>query len=129
MGRKIRFAQDELILELTGLTSYFCLKRKVRIPYHMIDSVLVDYYEAPQIMLRMPGTSVPGTSIREGSFKYRDEWYFLSYERREPLVMIELTGHKKYRYVIFQMEDPTETAYNIRTRLREWEIERGKNSK
>ncbi len=68
----------------------------------------------------MPGTSISHLHIYEGSYKYADEWYFLSYERREPLVIIELDGHKKYRYVIFAIDDPTATAAEMRRRMREY---------
>ena len=43
---------------------------------------------------------------------------FSLYERHEPLIIIELEGHKKYQYVIFQMENPTEVASQIRKHLR-----------
>ena len=46
-------------------------------PYNTIKSVYVDYFDAPQWMLRMPGTSISSLNIFEGSFKYADEWYFL----------------------------------------------------
>lgn len=119
LGREIHFGENELVLKLTGLTGYFALKRKVLIPYHTINDVLVDYFDAPQWMLRMPGTSFSPLNIFEGSFKYADEWYFLSYERREPLVIIKLNGHKKYKYVIFQIHNPTDVASDLRKRLRD----------
>ncbi|MCM3163333.1 MULTISPECIES: hypothetical protein [Metabacillus] len=119
MGRELQFGEDELILHLTGLTGYFALKRKVHIPYKTIESVLVDYFDAPRWMLRMPGTSLSPLHIYEGSFKFANEWYFLSYERLEPLVIIELEGHVKYKYVIFQVPNPTEIASKIRKYLNE----------
>lgn len=118
MGRGIHFDNEELILILTGLTSYLALKRKIKMPFHTIENVLVDYFQAPQWMLRMPGTSISLLNIYEGSFKYANEWYFLSYERTQPLIMIELNGHEKYKYVIFQIDDPTNVAAEIRRRLR-----------
>ena len=67
----------------------------------------------------MPGTSVSPLNIYEGSYKYQDEWYFLSYSGRVPLVIIELEGQEKYIYVIFQCENPTRTAAEIRIHLRD----------
>jgi hypothetical protein len=118
LGREIIFGKDELTLKLTGLVGFFALKQKIKIPYRLIKSVYVDYFNAPQWMIRMPGTSLSPLNIYEGSFKYRDEWYFLSYEHRVPLVIIELEGHKKYKYVIVEMNDPTDTAAEIRRRIR-----------
>lgn len=114
MGREIVFDEEHVILKLNGATGFFALKFELLLPYHTIKSVHVDYFDAPLSMLRMPGTSVPPLSIFEGSFKYKDEWYFLSYEHRVPLVIIELEGHEKYTYVIFEMDNPTEIAANIR---------------
>jgi hypothetical protein len=94
-----------MTLKLNGVTCFFALKRKVTVPYQTIKSVYVDDFAAPQWMLRMPGTSISPLNIYEGSFKYANEWYFLSYERRDPLVIMELKGHEKYHYVVFQIED------------------------
>ena len=118
VGREIIFAKDELTLKLTGLVGFFALKQNVKLPYRLIKSVYVDYFDAPQWMIRMPGTSLSPLNIYEGSFKYGNEWYFLSYEHRVPLVIIELEGHKKYKYVIVEMNDPTDTAAEIRRRIR-----------
>ena len=82
-----------------------------------MKSVNVNYFDAPTWMLRLPGTAIP-PSIYEGSYKYGDEWYFLSYERRVPLVVIHLEGHKKYTYIIFQMKDPEKVAEEIRKNIK-----------
>jgi hypothetical protein len=93
LGREIIFGKDELTLKLTGLVGFFALKQKIEIPYRLIKSIYVDYFDAPQWMIRMPGTSLSPLNIYEDSFKYGGEWYFLSYEHRVPLVIIELEGH------------------------------------
>ncbi|MED4452154.1 hypothetical protein [Metabacillus fastidiosus] len=117
MGREIHFGEEELILILKGLTVCFALKRKITMPYSMIRNVSVDYFQAPQWMLRMPGTSISPLNIYEGSFKYANEWYFLSYEGIQPVIIIELDGHEKYKYVIFQIDNPTDIAAKIRRHL------------
>lgn len=119
MGKEIHFGEEELTLKLTGLTAYFALKRKIIMPYSMIKNVTVDYFQAPQWMLRMPGTSIAPLNIYEGSYKYGNEWYFLSYERREPLMIIGLEGHVKYNYVIFQIHQATKLAAEVRRRINE----------
>lgn len=118
MGRTVRFGETEFTLNLTGLHCFFALKQKVTIPYSTIKSVFVDDFDAPRWMLRMPGTSISPFHIYEGSFKHADKWYFLSYESRQSLVIIELEGHNKYAYVIFQHENPTEVAAELRRRVR-----------
>lgn len=120
MGRQIHFDDSGVILKLTGFTSVFALKGSLKIPYDTIKSVLVDSFDPPKWMLRMPGTSIPFLNVYQGSFKYANEWYFLSYGKKVPLVIIELEGHEKYRYVIFEMDDPTGAASEIRKKWREW---------
>jgi hypothetical protein len=119
MGREVQFDDEGVILKLTGVARFFAFKLKLKMPYNTIKSVYVDYFDAPQWMLRMPGTSISALHIFEGSFKYADEWYFLSYENRVPLVIIELEGHEKYKYVIFEIDDPVRVASDIRKCIRE----------
>ncbi|PYI56904.1 hypothetical protein [Paenibacillus flagellatus] len=119
MAREVHFDEEGVLLNLTGATGFFALKFKLKMPYSTIKSVYVDYFDAPPWMLRMPGTSLSALHIFEGSFKYADEWYFLSYESRVPLLIMELEGHDKYRYVIFQVDNPTGVASEIRKRIRE----------
>ena len=76
----------------------------------MIENVLVEDFQAPFWMLQMPGVAMAPLNIYEGSFKFGNEWYFLSYEGFGPLVKIELNGHKKYRYLIFRIDHPTKVA-------------------
>lgn len=117
LGREVQFPESGVTLKLSGFLSFCALKSKVIMPYHMIKDVYVDVFEAPKWMIRMPGTSISPLNIYEGSFLYAGEWYFLSYERKEPVVIIELEGHKKYRYVVFAIDDPTQTAAEIRRKL------------
>ncbi|WP_166246275.1 hypothetical protein [Paenibacillus turpanensis] len=118
MGRHIILGETDLTLQLTGMTAFFALTRKVTIPYMKIQSVFVEEFEVPKWMLRMPGTSISFLNIYEGSFKYANEWYFLSFHKKMPLLQLELNGHEKYRYVIVQLDDPTSMAAEIRRRVR-----------
>lgn len=117
MGRHVQFTDTHLILHLTGFTGLFALKWKVSIDYRHIKNVFVDGFDAPLWMLRMPGTSIAPLHIYEGSFKYANDWYFLSYEKRDHLINMELDGHDKYKYVIFQIDRPAEVAADIRKRM------------
>lgn len=123
MGREVFFHEKEFELRFTGSLSIFALKSKLDIPYSMIKNVLVDNFDPPAWMLRMPGTAVPPLHIYEGSFEYANEWYFLSFEKKVPLVQIELEGHKKYKYVIFEIDNPKEIAAELRRKIRESENE------
>lgn len=124
MNREIIFENDGVVLKINGLMMVFTLKHKVKISYEMIKSVFVDYFDAPKWMIRMPGTSIAPLHIYEGSYKYRNEWYFLSYEGKVPVVIMELENHEKYHYIIFQIDNPTEVAAEIRRKR--LEAKRGK---
>ncbi|MGJ7919136.1 hypothetical protein [Neobacillus sp. LXY-4] len=121
MAREVQFDDKNVILKLSGATALFSLRFHLKIPFNTIKSVYVDSFDAPQWMLRMPGTSISALNIFEGSFKYANEWYFLSYENKVPLLIIELDGHEKYNYVIFEIDNPTNVAFEIRKHLRELE--------
>ena len=112
MGRKVDFTDGKFILTMTGINALFSFKRKISIPYKMIENVLVeDFQDSFFWMLQIPGVAMAPLNIYEGSFKFDNEWYFLSYEGFGPLVKIELNGHKKYRYLIFRIDfDPTKRA-------------------
>ncbi|PDY26974.1 hypothetical protein [Bacillus thuringiensis] len=120
MGRKIEFHEESVILKMIGITGLLALKRNLKIPYKAIKNIYVDYFDAPQWMLRMPGTSFSSLNVYEGSFKYADEWYFLSYENRVPLIIMELEWERKYKYVIFEIDNPTKIAAEIRKQIKDY---------
>jgi len=117
LGRKVRFTDNAFILELTGMTRFFALKKRMVIPYHMIERAIVDYFQAPFWLVKLPGTAIPWLNIYEGTFFYKGYWYFLSYERKVPLVILELKGHPRYNFVIFETADPTTTVAELNKRL------------
>ncbi|MFZ7944469.1 MULTISPECIES: hypothetical protein [Bacillaceae] len=121
MGRKVHFNKDEFVLKLTGVLSVFALKWQLKIPYKAIKRVYIDEFEPPMWMLRMPGTSIAPLNIYEGSFKFGNEWYFLSSEHQVPLIHLELEGYGKYKYVIFEIENPRAVMIELRKKLRELE--------
>ncbi|WP_425457450.1 hypothetical protein [Bacillus marasmi] len=119
LARELHFTDHELVLKLSGTVSLLALKRELRIPYQCIKRVYVEHYKPPLWMLRIPGTSVAFLNIYEGTFYYEKEWYFFSFEHYVPLIHLELSGHKKYKYVIFELEKTREALIEIRSKLRE----------
>lgn len=116
LGRDIQFHEKELTLRLSGLTGLFTLKSSINIPYDTIQKAVVDYFEPPKFFVRM-GVIIPPLNIYQGSFKRSDKWYFLSFERREQLVIIELGGHEKYDYVVFQSDQPSKVVSDINSHV------------
>ncbi|WP_066064478.1 hypothetical protein [Neobacillus soli] len=119
MGREVHFNKEEFVLRLTGVLPIFALKGEVKIPYQAIKSIYIDEFDPPMWMLRMPGTAIAPLNIFEGSFKFGDEWYFLSYEHKVPLLHLELEGMWKYKFVIFEIENPRAVMIELRKKLRE----------
>jgi hypothetical protein len=117
MGREVHFAEKEFVLKLTGVVSLFALKWELKIPYKAIKSVYIDEFDPPMWMLRMPGTAIAPLNIFEGSFKFADEWYFLSYEHKVPLVNLELDGSGKYKYIIFEVQNPRDVLIELRKKI------------
>jgi hypothetical protein len=118
MTRKVHFDEEEFVLRLNGVESVFALKWQLKIPYKAIKKVYIDEFEPPMWMLRMPGTSIAPLHIFEGSFKFGNEWYFLSFEHNVPLLQLEIEGCGKYKYVIFELENPKEVMIELRKRIR-----------
>ncbi|MEH7299141.1 hypothetical protein [Neobacillus drentensis] len=119
MGRKVNFTKDEFVLRLNGVLSVFALKWQLRIPYKAIKRVYIDEFDPPMWMLKMPGTAIAPLNIFEGSFKFGNEWYFISCEHNVPLVHLEVDGFEKYKYIIFEMENPRAVMIELRNKLRE----------
>jgi hypothetical protein len=119
MGRKVTFTKDEFVLRLNGVLSVFALKWQLRIPYKSIKRVYIDEFDPPMWMLKMPGTAIAPLNIFEGSFKFGNEWYFISCEHNVPLVHLEVDGFGKYKYIIFEMENPRAVMIELRKKLRE----------
>lgn len=121
MIREVRFTDQEFVLKLKGVLPVFAFRGELKIPYKAIKSVYIDEFDPPMWMLRMPGTAIAPLNIFEGSFKFADEWYFLSYEHKVPLIHLEVAGFGKYKYVIFEMMNPREVLIELRKKLRELE--------
>ncbi|MCI4323115.1 MAG: hypothetical protein L3K03_03695 [Thermoplasmata archaeon] len=112
MPRSIEFGDHELVLRFTGLLAFETLTATFRIPYDAIRSVTTEPFQAPFGTLRIFGTSIPFTDIREGRFIHGSEWYFLSFEHRDKTVTLELANFHHgahpdpYRFVVIGSDDP-----------------------
>lgn len=119
MGRFVQINNSSITLKLSGFLRFCALKSRIEMPYEIIKNIKVEVFKAPLTMIRLPGTSIPPLHIYEGSFLHNGDWYFLSYEKKKPVVIIELEGHKKYRYVIFGTDKPDRLVLEIKNKLKE----------
>jgi hypothetical protein len=113
MSRKLEFEEDKLVIHLTGVTVIAALKHHVEISYSAIKKVSIETFDMPLLNFRI-GTS--GFGVREGRFLVGSDWYFLSFENHENVVVLELEGHE-FAKVIFQIENPEETKQMILNKL------------
>ncbi|BAU27775.1 hypothetical protein DFP93_10997 [Aneurinibacillus soli] len=104
MSRKIEWQEDKMVICFTGLTSVAALKRELEIPYSTIKKVSAGTFEVSPFSFRI-GTSGIGKNLKEGRFLHNGEWYFLSFENHEHVVILELEGHE-YQKVVFEHEKP-----------------------
>lgn len=119
MGRSVQMSNSSVTLKLSGFLRFCALKSRVEMPYEIIKDIKVDVFKAPLTMIRLPGTSIPPLHMYEGSFLHSGNWYFLSYEKKKPVVIIELEGYKKYRYVVFETDNPNQLVVEIKKKLKE----------
>ncbi len=90
MARSVRVEDDEVVVELSGLTAVAALKRELRIPRAAIVSASAGVPE--QLGWRKAGTSVPWTDYKQGRFSPGGRKAFYSFEHRDGAVTLELDG-------------------------------------
>lgn len=115
MSRRVEFHENQLVLHLTGLTSFAALKRELEIPYSTIKNIQVDTFTISPFTFRV-GTSTIGQGIREGRFLQNGKWIFLSYENNQQVVILDLQGHE-YAKVVFEVENPELVKKSIEERI------------
>lgn len=111
MGRTIEVGADAVVVRLTGLTALGALKRRLVIPIGAIRSVSTGPYRPDG--LRLGGASIPFTDIREGRFRRRRRWTFLSFENRNRTVALTLdrgSPGTDYDVVVLGADDPEAVA-------------------
>lgn len=118
MARTIEIGVDDVVVRLSGMTAFAALKRELRIPLRGITSVVAGRYERDG--LRVGGTSIPFTDIREGRFRRRGVRAFLSFDDRDRVVTLALdrsSAGVPYDVVALGADDPEALAHEIEARL------------
>ncbi|WP_083955645.1 hypothetical protein [Brevibacillus parabrevis] len=117
MSRTIQFGPSECTLELSGWRAVIAFENRITLPYRFIKHVQVGSFTPEPGTLRMPGTEIPFSSTYAGRFLYGNNWYFLSFERTNHLLLLDLEGHAKYRKIVVQVENPAEIAVTLQQHL------------
>lgn len=122
MPRHVELGSDRLVVHLTGLLHVGALTGRFEIRYADIESVSTEPFRAPPGTLRLVGTSLPFTDIREGRFVHGGEWFFLSYEHSDRTVTLRLhnpdLGGTRYQLAVLGDDHPRELAAAIEERRR-----------
>jgi hypothetical protein len=112
VARTVDVTPDEVVVRLTGWTAAAALRRTLRIPRSAIRGVSTAAWHEDG--LRIAGTGIPFTDYRQGRFRRRGRWQFLSFERRDRVVALELDrAAVGYDVVVVGVDDPEAVAAQL----------------
>ena len=113
MPRSVEVTPDEVVVRLTGWTAAAALKRELRIPRTAIRGVSTDPWREDG--WRIAGTAIPFREYRQGRFRRKGRWQFLSFERRDRVVALTLDPRAAgYDLVVVGVDDPEGVAAELR---------------
>jgi hypothetical protein len=106
VGRRVTLEGEDLVVRLDGWDAAAALKRELRVPLAAVRSVRVGRFDDDG--WQIAGTGLPFTEYRAGRFWRRGERQFLSFSRREPVLVVEFdrSAGAPYDLVAIQISDP-----------------------
>lgn len=123
MARTLTLGEKAVEVTLTGVTEVEAVSRHFTIPYAAIRQARPGPYRPPAGTLRMAGTSIPWTDVREGHFEYGGHWLFLSYEDASRVVVFELRdlrlGMRQYDTAVVGADDPEGFLRDLSARMQD----------
>ncbi|MBV9097049.1 MAG: hypothetical protein JO079_03235 [Frankiaceae bacterium] len=105
---------DQLIVELRGWDTLYCVKRRIVVPVADVEGVGV--YQRGQVPaegLRMPGTGVPGV-IRAGSYGTGTTRDFWDVRNGAEVLVVQLKPGNGYRRIVLEVPEPREEMLRLR---------------
>jgi hypothetical protein len=112
MARTVDISPDEVVISLTGWTAVAALRRVVRIPRSTVRAVSTEPWHGDGI--RLGGTSIPFRDYRQGRFRKNGRRQFLSFERRDHVVALEVDRDAVgYDVVVVGVDDPQHVAAEL----------------
>lgn len=109
MARTVELTTDEVVVRLTRWTAVAALRRELRVPRAAIRSVSTGPWTEDG--WRVAGTAVPFLDYRQGRFRRHGERRFLSFERRDRVVVLRVDrATVGYDVVVVGVEDPDAVA-------------------
>ena len=112
MPRSVEITPDEVVVRLTGWTAVAALKRELRIPRTAMRGVSTGPWHEDG--WRIAGTAIPFRDYRQGRFRRKGRWQFLSFERRDRVVVLTLDRRSvRYDVVVLGVDDPEAIAAEL----------------
>ena len=87
MGRTVTLEGDDVVVRLDGWSAAAALKRELHIPLAAVRRAYAGRFDDDG--WRLAGTGIPFTEIRGGRFRRHGRRQFLSFGRREPVLILE----------------------------------------
>jgi hypothetical protein len=102
--RRVEVEGSEIVVCLTGWDAIWALKREVRIPLDAIVAVHAGRFEGEG--WRLAGTAIPWTEIRAGRFRKDGRRQFVSFGRRDPVLVVQADRARGAPYDVVAIELP-----------------------
>lgn len=115
---EITVKQDNLIVEVKGLHSFFALKKKMVFPLTHVRGITADagIYQSELLKgIRSPGTQIPG--LKAGTYYSDGQKSFWDVHRSQNVVVIELSD-EEYDRLIVEVKDVQATTELVESSLR-----------
>ena len=113
MPRSVEIAPDEVVVRLCGWTAAAALRRELRIPRTAIRDVSTEPWHEDG--WRVAGTAIPFRDYRQGRFRRKGRWQFLSFEHRDRVVALTVDRRAVgYDVVVLGVDDPEAAAAELR---------------
>jgi hypothetical protein len=113
MARTVDISAAEVVVRLTGWTAVAALRRELRIPRSATRNVSTDTWRRDG--LRLGGTSLPFRDYRQGRFRSSGRRQFLSFERRDRVLALEVDrAAVGFDVVVVGVDDPERLAAELR---------------
>jgi hypothetical protein len=111
--RSVSVEAAEVVVRLTGWDAFWALNREVRIPLHAIVAVHAGRFDGEG--WRLAGTAIPFTDIRAGRFRKDGRRQFVSFGRRDPVLVVQADRARgaPYDVVAIELQDAERVASAI----------------
>lgn len=110
MSVQIEFGDSALILNISGRTMVTTLRKKIEIPYNLVEEVQVGNFKFPLTAIKRTGITTIG--YKAGIFIIDKKKYFLSYRDANKVAILGLKGFE-FDKIVIENEDPEQLEKNL----------------